>query len=100
MFPIVSIQLFVSMGLTIPKMPVSPSTIARRMNKKALLFHQECVDIMKNSIGISLSFDETKIKKTTEYLAVCCRALRNDLTLHEFIYVLDSVPSTKGMRVF
>ena len=54
---------------------------------------------MKNSIGIALSFDETKIKKTTEYLAVCCRALRKDLTLHEFIYVLDSVPSTKGIDV-
>ena len=94
-------EIFKKHNITIDGISVSPSTIARRMNKKALLFHQECVDIMKDSIGIALSFDETKIKKTTEYLAVCCRALRNNFTLHEFIYfVLDSVPSTKGMRVF
>ena len=89
-------EIFKKHNITIDGISASPSTIARRMNKKALLFHQECVDIMKNSIGIALSFDETKIKKTTEYLAVCCRALRNNFTLHEFIYVLDSVPSTKG----
>ena len=75
-------------GLTMPKMPVSLTTIGRELNKEAILFHQECVDIMKNSIGIALSFDETKIKKTTEYLAVCCRALRNDFTLHEFIFCI------------